>query len=120
MEKPKQGGFDFGTNNLAADVFAIFDRSDFPNVTPEDVVQQIGSTLNYGMTVYRKAMEIWETVLNEAIVSELRESDDFEGGSCDRIAVALGESVGSVQSDLHDALTSLRNGLESVSLENAA
>lgn len=120
MKAPTQSGFDFGNQNFASDVFAIFDRSDFPNVTPEEVVTQIGSTLNYGMKVYRKAMEIWESVLDEEIVSELRNSCDFEGGSIDRIAVALCESASSIQQDLYDAYNSLRNGLESTRLENAA
>ena len=120
MNIPEQSGFDFGTSNLASDVFSVFDLSDFPNVSEEEVIRHIGSTVNYGLKVHDIATGIWELVLNDEIVSELRDSQDFEPATLDKISIALGEPLDSIQLISDSALTSLRNKLESVSVGVAA
>lgn len=117
---PAQQGFDFGDGNFLMDVCCIFDMSEFPNVEPEAVANQLKCRGDYALKVYRKCMEIWEDTLDREIVEELRKLPNRDGMSPEMIAIVLGESTDSVESDLRDAINHAGFSLDQLEVDVAA
>ena len=117
---PDQQGFDFGSGNLLQDVCSIFDMNDFPNIEPEDVAAKLRCRGTYAIEVYRKAMAIWEETLDKEIINELRQMPNHDSMSVAMIAIALGEPLEQVESDLKDAINSLAHGIDMLDFEVAA
>ena len=116
---PGQVGVDFGESSLVNDIGTVIDMEGFPDVGVEDVFQVLkNNRVEHVLKVYRLAMEIWEETLDEEIVEELRNSNDFTPASNRRIADALGTTVDSVETEVELALSALRDTMRE--LEQAA
>ncbi len=116
---PDQVGFDFGDSGLIRDVGAVIDIDGFPEISIEDVFETLrNARVDHVWTVYRLAKEIWEDVLDAAIVEELRESRDFPPTSLHRIAQALGCDDSDIENEFECALSALKDSLNR--LEEAA
>ncbi len=103
----EQQGLDFGTSNLLSDVCAIFDLKEFPEVTPEDITIRLKCRGSHAMIVYRKCMEIWESVLDLEIVEELRKLPSRDQMSVEMMSIVLDEPIEQLESEITCAIDSL-------------
>lgn len=117
---PNQQGFDFGIGNLFEDVCTIIDMKEFPNVEPEDIANKLRCRGEYAIDVYRRCMAIWEDAVDREIVEELRALPNRDSMSVEMMAIVLGEDVGSVESDIADAVNSLAYALDQYENEEIA
>lgn len=110
---PGQAGFDFGESALVNDVGTVIDMKEFPNIGIEDVFEILkNNRVEHVLNVYRIAMEIWEDVLDEEIVKELRNSNDFPAATKGAIAGACNVEIETVESELEFALNALKDALD--------
>mgnify|MGYP003467214451 CR=1 FL=1 len=108
-----QGGFDFGDSNFEQDVYAVFDMSGFPNVSAEDVAVRLRCRGVYAIRVWRKAISVWEQILDADIVEELRQHATIRPMSVEKMAMVLGEEETELGYEVKDAITSLANAMRS-------